>query len=78
MRGESHLRLFDARARGSARVQPHLAGVHVGKEILADQAGQAERSDEKRHEGRQHAARDDAATNPAGPSSGSEDSRTER
>ena len=36
-RGEARLGLLDARAGGTARMQPHLAGIDGGEEILADQ-----------------------------------------
>ena len=35
--GEDVLRLFDSSAGGTPDVQPHLSGVHIGKEILADE-----------------------------------------
>ena len=53
--GEPHLRLFDSRAGRTARVQPHLAGIHRGEEILAHQPRQAERRQEEGPEDQQHA-----------------------
>ena len=40
---------------GAARVQPHLAGIDVGEEILADQPDQAQRGEAKHQESREHA-----------------------
>ena len=53
--GEPDFGLFDARACRTARVQPHLAGIDRGEEILAHQPAQAERGDEESPERRQHA-----------------------
>ena len=39
--GKPHFRLFNAGACRTARVQPHLAGVHGREEILAHQPDQA-------------------------------------
>ena len=41
--GEDRLGLLDARAFGRAHVHAHLARVDVGKEVLADEKGQAQR-----------------------------------
>ena len=39
---------------GASRMQAHLAGIHVGKEILTDQARPAQRGDAEAQERRQH------------------------
>ena len=36
------LRLFNAHAGMTARMQAHLAGVHIREEVLTDQPGEAE------------------------------------
>ena len=77
-RGEPHFGLFDARAGGAARMQPHLAGIDIGKEILANQPEQAQARRQRADESREHAARDAATTNRAGRYNGSGDARKAR
>src|SRR5579871_5450502 len=54
--GEDHFRALDARAGGSARMQPDLTGIHRRKEIATDEIHQAQRPKGKNRESRQHGA----------------------
>ena len=63
--GEDHLGLLQARAGRSARVQAHLAGIHRGEEIAADQRSQAKRCRDEEAERIRAPARDGPGTSAA-------------
>ncbi len=49
-RREPKLGLLNAGPCRRARMKPHLAGIHIGEEILADQPDKAQRSNGHKHE----------------------------